>query len=156
MEKFLDSLESADRTLRTADHMTYITFPLIKDKRLLIKILSEIYSSVLNIINAILQYEYFYKRIVLYQDAGMNFKTFRERCAARFGISQENIGKVVNLFEVIEKHKQSPLEFVRKDKFVIMSDNAHTDTVTTENLKEFLILAKDMLKKANSVIQKGG
>ncbi len=156
MENFLVSLESASRTLKTADHMTYITFPLIKDKRLLIKILSEIYSSVTSTINAVIQYEYFYKRIVLHSDAAMNFRTFRERCAPRFGISQNDISKIIELFSIIEKHRQSPLEFVRKDKFVIMSNNAHMDIVTVEKLKEFLITAKDMLKKVDSVVHKRG
>lgn len=153
MENFLEFLGSADKTIRIADHMTYITFPLIKDRRLLIKIVSEINKSVLDTINAILQYEAYYKRIPLYKDAAMNFKTFQERCAPRFGITKEELIKILALFSIMEKHKESPLEFVRKDKLVIMSNNAHADTLTVENLKEFLILAKNMLKKANFIIQ---
>ncbi len=156
MEKFLVSLDTAERMLKTADHMTYITFPLIRDKRLLIKILGEIHGSMLNIINAILQYEYVYKRIVLYGDASMNFKTFREKCAPRFGISPQEIDKMIELFAIMEKHKQSPLEFVRKDKFVIMSDNSHMNILTTESLKEFLILSKEILRKTTAILKRGG
>jgi hypothetical protein len=153
MEKFLLSLDSASKLLKTADHMTYITFPLVKEKRLLIKILDEIYTAMLNVINAILQYEYAYKRIVLYKDAKINFRTFREKCAPRFNINQDEIAKIMEIFRVIEKHKQSPMEFIRKDKLVILSDNLHTDTITLDKLKEYLIVAKNTLKKAENMIK---
>lgn len=156
MEKFLSSLETAARTIKTADHMTYITFPLLKDKRLLIKILSEIYLAMLNIVNAVLQYEYYYKRIVLYKDARMNFNTFVEKCSSRYSISQEDVRRILDIFTIIEKHKQSPMEFVRREKLVIMSDNMQTESISIERLKEYLILTKEILRKVNEVISRKG
>ena len=55
MEKFIEYLDSSARNLRTADHMAYVTYPLLKEKRILFEILNNIYTSVLNIVNAILQ-----------------------------------------------------------------------------------------------------
>lgn len=153
MEKFLLSLDSASKIVKTADHMIYITFPLIREKRLLVKILDEIYLVVLNVVNAILQYEYAYKRITLYRDARTNFSTFREKCASRFNINQEEVAKIVEIFKIVEKHKQSPMEFVRKDKLIILSDNLHTDTITVDKLKEYIITAKSVLRKAEQKIK---
>ena len=65
MEKFIENLDKSASLLQTADHMLYMTYPLIREKRLLLKILNETYLVVLGIVNAILQYEYFYKRINL-------------------------------------------------------------------------------------------
>ena len=42
MEKFLEALVTAEKDLRTIDHMVYVTFPLIKDKRLLLKVILDI------------------------------------------------------------------------------------------------------------------
>lgn len=156
MEKFLSALESASKTLQTADHMIYITFPLIKDNRLLIKIFSEIYSVILAIVNAVLQYDYAYKRIMLYNDAKINFKNFKEECAPRFGITEEEIVKIIEIFKIMEGHRQSPMEFVRKDKFVILSETLQTDVVTVEKLKEYLFTAKNILQKVNSKIKNRG
>jgi hypothetical protein len=156
MDKFLLSLGSAFKVLQTADHMIYITFPLIKENRLLIKILNEIYTAVLTTINVVLQYDYSYKKIVLHKDAGLNFNTFKEKCAPRFGISQDEIAKIVEIFKLIEEHRQSPMEFVRQDKFVILSDNLSTDVVTVEKLKDYLLTAKNILQKVRNKVTMGG
>lgn len=152
-EKFIQSLQSATKTLQTADHMAYITFPLIKEKRLLLKILTEIHSSLLNTINAILQYEYYWKRIQLYSDAKTNFDIFRHKCAPRYSISPEQVNKILEIFSLIERHKKSPFEFVKDDRIVIMSEGMRTDTITLEKIKSYLIEAKDILRKANTIIK---
>jgi hypothetical protein len=148
MEKFIEYLDSSARNLRTADHMAYVTYPLLKEKRILFEILNNIYTSVLNIVNAILQYEYFYKRISLYKESRDNLAVFKERCASRYQISQDEISKINELFSLIEKHKNSPFEFVRKDKIVIMGENLHTDFINLEKIKAYLLLSKDVLRKA--------
>jgi len=81
MEKFLEYIQEAEKIIQTVDHMVYITFPLIKDKRLLLKILLETKIAISNCINSILQHEYIYKRIVLYKNAKTNFRTFNEKCS---------------------------------------------------------------------------
>ena len=153
MEKFLENLQEADKIIRTVDHLVYVTFPLVKDKRMLLRIITETKRAVALCINSILQYDYLYKKIRLYQDTRDNFRTFREKCAPRYGISQEEIGKITALFEMAERHKKSPLEFVRKDKIVIMSENFQTDIVTVEKTKEYVILAKNILFKVEKSIK---
>jgi len=152
MEKYQDSLEIAQKALQTADHMTYITFPLVKEKRLLLKVLSELSISILNTINSILQYEYYHKRIQIYKDARDNFQTFKN-ISAQYSLSQEQVKKLIEIIQLAEKHKKSPFEFVRNDKIVIMSDGMQTDTITLEKIKSFLIETKDFLRKANQKIK---
>ena len=60
MEKFLEYLEESGKRIATADHLLYVTFPLVKEKKLLLKILEEINSGLLNCLNSILQYEYLF------------------------------------------------------------------------------------------------
>lgn len=132
--------------------MIYITFPLIKDNRLLIKILSEIYTAMLAIVNAVLQYDYIYKRIMLYDDAKTNFKTFRERCAPRFSISQDEVSKIIEIFRLMEEHRNSPMEFTRRDKFVILSDNLATNVITLDKLKDYFLTTKNILQKVGDKI----
>ena len=151
-DKFLESLEHATRALQVADHMTYITFPLVKEKRLLLKVLSELGSSIFSIINAILQYEYTWKRIQLYQDARANFDTFR-RLAPRYNVSPEQLKVLTEILTLSEKHKKSPFEFVKNDKIVIMSDGLAPSYLTLEKIKAYLIETKDFLRKANLKIK---
>lgn len=153
MEKFLQNLQEADRIIKAVDHLVYVTFPLVKDKRMLLKILVETKNAVALCINSILQYDYIYKKIRLYHDTKENFRTFKEKCASRYGISQEEINKITSLFEIAERHRKSPFEFVRQDKVVIMSENFYPEAITLEKTKEFVILAKNVLFKVEKGIK---
>jgi hypothetical protein len=154
MEKFLENIQEAEKTIQTVDHMVYVTFPLIKDKRLLFKILQGIKIAITNCISSILQYEYLYKRITLYKDSKANFKTFTEKCAPKYNISREDINSILELFDFVEKHKESPFEFVKDEKIVILSNNMQPKTLTIEKTKEFLIVAKDILRKTREVMKR--
>ena len=87
MGKFLENIQEAEKNLRTIDHIIYVTFPLIKDKRLLLKVIQDMKGVVTSCITSILQYEYLYKRVSLHKDSKENFKTFTEKCAVRYNIS---------------------------------------------------------------------
>ena len=76
MEKFQENLNTAIRSMQIADHITYITFPLVNEQRLILKIFDEIYKSIINCVNAILNYEYLYKIIQIYSDNRENMRTF--------------------------------------------------------------------------------
>jgi hypothetical protein len=143
----VDSIEEAKRMIKTVDHMIYVTYPLLKENRLLIRILEQINNAVFNIINAIMQHEYAYKRIKLYSDIKVNMEIFETRVAGRYGIQPEYIAGIKQIFMLIEKHKKSPMEFVRNNRFIIMSESLETENITLEKLKFFLTIAKDLLKK---------
>ena len=152
MEKFLENIQEAQKAIQTIDHMVYVTFPLIQDKKILIKMIKETKNAIADCINAILQYEYLYKRINLYKDAKTNFKTFIQKCCPRYDITPEETNLIIKLFELSEKHEQSTVEFVREEKVVILSENLKTETITIEKTKQFLELAKNILKKTLKTI----
>ena len=154
MEKFLENMLEAEKNIQIADHMTYVTFPLIKDKRLLLKILQEIKNAVVHCISSILQYDYLYKKIDLYKDSKENFRVFIEKCASNYEITKEELGLITELFDVVEKHRQSPFEFVKGDKLVILSNGLKPRTLSIEKTKEFLILGKSILKKTRERFRK--
>ena len=154
MEKFLENMLEAEKNIQIADHMTYVTFPLIKDKRLLLKILQEIKNAVVHCISSILQYDYLYKKIDLYKDSKENFRVFIEKCASNYEITKEELGLITELFDVVEKHRQSPFEFVKGDKLVILSNGLKPRTLSIEKTKEFLILGKSILKKTRENFRK--
>jgi len=154
VEKYIEYLDNSVSLIRKADHMAYITYPLIKDKQLIFNALNGIYTSLLGVISAILQYEYFYKRISLSQDSRTNMQTFSDKCAFRYGITEQELNMVYEIFKMAENHKKSPFEFVKKDKIVIMTDNFHAETMTLEKIKNYILVGKSVLKKAEDRIRR--
>ena len=153
MEKFQENLKQAIRSLQIADHMTYVTFPLVNEQRLLLKIFDEIYKSIINCINAILNYEYLYKRIQLYANNGENIRTFANKCAKTYNLNNEQIKKILEILELNKKHKQSAMEFVKKDRVVILSDSLNTQTLDVHKVKQYLLLAKELLMEVNKKVK---
>lgn len=144
-------LNKAEHSLRTADHMVYITYPLIKENLLLKKILEELYNSANLIVQAILSYENTYKRLDL-QDAKTNWLSFKEKCAPRFNITPTEIQALSELFGLTEKYHNSSMDFIRKDKLVIMSNNLRIESINLEQFKKYLGLVKVLLLKARTKI----
>ena len=154
MKRFFENLQEAEKELKTIDHIVYITFPLLKDKNLLIKSLLGIKEIVVKCINSILQYEYFHKRIELSNDPSKNFTLFKERCSKNYSIDEKEIKTIEELFDLARSHKKSPMVFIKEEKVVILSDNLLKKTFTMEDVKKFLEMSKKMIKKTKEIFQK--
>ena len=148
LEKYKENILLAIKVMKIADHITYVTYPVIKDKRLLMKSLDSVYDSIVAIINSTLQYDYMWKRIKLQKDPKINFDTFMEKCSLRLGLTPEENQEILELFSTVESHRKSPIEFMRKDKVVILSSNLKTSIVDLERVKRYLNLSKKMIEKA--------
>jgi len=151
MEKFIEYVQEAEKKVRAIDHLIYVTFPVVKDKRLLLKVLLEAKIALTNCINSILQYEYINKRIELNRNSEKNFRTFVDKCAPRYKITNEEIKKFLELLEIIKMHKQSAVEFMKGEKIIILSENMKREIITLEKVKEFLELSKEILKKTKGI-----
>ena len=152
MKKFLENIYEAEEIIKRLDHIIYITYPVVKDKKLLLKVLVETRIAIARMINAILQYEFLYKRIKLYQTPKENMKTFINQCAPRYNISQNDIRLIINLFDIVDMHKNSNFEFRKDEKLVILNEKSNPEVIVLENVKEFISIAKQMLSKIRQVM----
>ena len=146
-------IDEAKRILKIADHMAYITYPVLKEHRLLIKILEQISKALTNSVSAILIHEYSQKRIKTYTDPKLNFDTFKD-ISTSYGLNEGHIKTIKNVSNLMESHNRSTMEFIRKDKFVIMSDNLQTQDITLDQVKSFLKLSKEIIDKAEKRFSK--
>ena len=152
MEEYDKLLKEAIRHLQIADHMTYVTLPLINENRLLLKIFDEICLSIIKSINSILSYEHFCKRINLYTNYSNNLETF-VRIAKNYDISNEQLRKIKEIININNQHKQSAVEFVKRDRVVIMSDNLGTQILDIRIIKQYLLFVKELIVKTSRGIK---
>ena len=153
-EKFRENLREAIKNIQIADHITYVTLPLVKEKRLLLKVFDEVYKAIMNCIMAILNYEFEIRKMRLYKDEKENLELFFNGYAKEYGINDEQIRKIKEIIELKERHNQSAMEFVRKDRVILLSDNLKTHSLDIVKIKEYLLLGKEILMKASSGIKK--
>lgn len=151
MDKKQEYLDTAFKHLQIADHIAYVTFPLVNEKKLLLKIFEEVYKSLINLISALLVFENKRNKIKLYKDNNENIRNFI-KLSQNYNINPEEIKKILDIIEINNQHKNSAMEFTRKDKVVIMLDDLKTHTLDIQNIKEYLSLAKSLFIKVNLVL----
>lgn len=153
IKNLLNELSEIEKSINKIEHIIYVSYPLIQEKKLLLKILEDIKTAVARIISIILQYDAAYKKIKLQEDPRGNLRTFIEKCAPRYEISREQIRQIFNLLDLVKQHQDSSMEFKRHEKIVILSEYSPPKTITLEEIKVFSSLLKDIFTKTSKILK---
>lgn len=156
MELFQQLLEEANKTFRIADHLTNVTFPLIKDIKLIITITENLDKTLTNGLNALLQYEFLYKRISgVPKDFKDKLDIFKSHCLLRYtSIARESILLINDVKSLVEHRKNSPVEFIKSGKFVMCTSDYKMRIINYDKIKNFVSQAKDLMLKLNIIMGK--
>ena len=156
MEKYQALIESANLHFKNADHMIFVTYPLINDPKLVITIAEKLYRSILLAINALLNYDYLYKHVSYIPELEQDkVKLFKEDTQKRYNFSKEIFSVIEDLKDLVNFRKRSPIEFVRKNNFVICSSGYTTKTISFTKIKQYGQEIKYFLAKINRILQNG-
>ena len=147
-------LKEANLLFQRADHMLYITYPLIKDNKLIVSILDNLSNSLIKAMEAVLYYERMNKRVEMFPDSfEVKFDIFKEKCAERYNIEREHLLLIKDLKKISDERKKSKMEFIKKEKYVICSNNYSTRILTIDKVKEYLNTSKVFLRKVNAILK---
>jgi hypothetical protein len=155
MEKIHEAREKAKKKIQVADHILSVTYPLVKDTKLLLAVIENIFLAYTNTIASLLYYERAFKRIPPFQENfESKFMMFKETCIFKYNINRSCIADIQDLKNIIIAHKKSPVEFTRKDRFVICSDNYKLKTISIDELKKQIDKAKLFIQEMNNITSK--
>ncbi len=155
MEEFQRLMAEADRYLLTADHLCYVTYPLMKDPKLMMIIAENIYLANFNVLNAIFQREKMYKQIsIIPETFEVSYHTFKTKIASRYNILPNSLSFMQELKELVDEHKKRKMGFVKDERYVIWSSNNATKTIRLDLIKSYLSQTRDFLEKVNIIINK--
>jgi hypothetical protein len=153
MEKYEELRDIARKRIKVADHMLTMTYPMVRDPKLLLAIMENIFLALTNSMGALLYYERIYKRVPPFQDTFVSkFNVFRQKCAKRFNIDQELLMMIGEIKDIIMEHKKSPVEFTRNDSFVICSDNYKMKTISLGKMRDYISKSKLFMQNINNAI----
>ena len=153
MEKFQEAREKAKKNINIADHMLTVTFPLVKDIKLLLAVIENIFLGYTNAIAALLYYERLFKKIPPFQDTfESKLNMFRERCVRKHKIDKSYLIEVRDIRDIILEHRKSPMEFKRGDKFIICADNYNIKSLSIEDIKKYVDKAKVFIEQIDTIV----
>ena len=144
MEDFKVLLEKANKSFITADHFAYVVYPLLKDNRLLLSISESLYHCSFYLLDAFLVYEYTNKRINYFPESlNLKIEVFEKQILPRYEIRKDVVKVMKDLKLIMEKHKNSPIEFARKEQFIICDDNfSSLKVVDIKILKAYILVMR--------------
>src|SRR3989344_4683167 len=127
--KYLQYLEKAQLQYDSAWHLLKVTYPSMKEHKVLIGIIGNISDSLQHAVEALLNYEFQLKLIPKYDlDWESKFNTFRLKSAVRNHIPENYILLIKKLKNILSLHQKSPVEFKRGSKMVICDENYAYET----------------------------
>jgi hypothetical protein len=155
MEKYRQLREISQKKIKLADHMLTMTYPVVKDPKLLVSVMENIFLALTNAIGSLLHYERTFKKVPQFEDTFISkFRVFKENCAKKYKIEESNISLIQEIKDIVLQHKKSPIEFTRKDSFVICSDDYIMQTITLEKMKTYILKSKSFLQKISNIIER--
>ena len=148
-KEFLESLIEIEKLWKSADHIVYVTLPVVKDPKLLLVALNDLHIFMIKSISLILKFEYFYKRVILYEDSKKNLEEFFRKCAGKYGLNGEDIESIREIIMLGKKHKESGFEIAKDNRVLIFDDEYGKSELNKEKLKNFIAVGRKILENTN-------
>jgi hypothetical protein len=144
-KRLVGSIVESQRLYRSAEHLISVTFPVVKDTKLLLRGLESLHKSLVLAIGNILKFEHIYGRVSLGKDKDRNLRVFFLYCAMRYGMNEEDKEIIKEILFMGKKHKESGMEFSRDEKLIILDDDMKEYELRQERMKVFLDVVKRIL-----------
>ncbi|MCK5283168.1 MAG: hypothetical protein KAK00_07190 [Nanoarchaeota archaeon] len=152
MEKFQELRMGAKKKIGIADHILTQTYPLVQDSKLLLAVIENVFLALTNSMGSILYYERLFKRIPPFQDTfDSKFNMFQARIVDRNKIDRKHIDMIREVKDIIIQHRKSPIEFRRKDKFIICNEDYKMRTISFNDIKEYIKRTKEFINISESI-----
>lgn len=149
MESSYDLRARARRGLEVAEQMLVHTYPVVKDPKLILAVAGDICAALTSSMEAFI----LEKGGDLEADFGSNLATFT-RLAKDYSFDADELELIGRLHDVIEAHKKSPVEFPRKDRFIICDEKYDCREITLEDMKNYLFRARLFIEKSEASLEK--
>lgn len=144
MEPFTVARDAARKKLHAADHMLSQTYPLVKDPKLLVGVLMSLDEALDHAIRAYLLYEHSRKRVPMFSDTRQGrYTAFAQNLSK--SVPKEFLSFLGELREDVKEHEKSPMEFTRKETFVIADEEYHMIKLSEKDMKNKVRQAKTFL-----------
>jgi hypothetical protein len=155
MVSYLDMLENGKKSLKVADHMLTITHNIVNDPKLFLIVLQKLYACHYSIIEALLNYDLYNKRIPPFPNSFPEmFNLFKVRMQRRYSLNQEYVLLVQDVYYLFKQHKEGPVGFSRKGSYVLCSTNYDMKVLSKQLLDGHVQKTKLFIRDAEHMINK--
>ncbi len=133
--------------MKVAENILTKTYALVNDPKIILAVAEDIYSALVFSVEAVLRHH----DIFFNDDFGSKFAAFK-KLAAEKGFKDDDISMLADFNRIIREHEASPVEFSRKDCFVICDGDYRCDVISLVDMQKYLFRARLFVEKAGSAL----
>ncbi|MFH1400883.1 MAG: hypothetical protein ABIH41_05150 [Nanoarchaeota archaeon] len=143
-QQHTDHRARALKAVSVADHMLSVTYPLLKDPKLLLAVLDNISKSLeANVASLVTRDRTLQLVPACPPTFDAQYTVFKRYLVRRYALEETYIGLIDDVRSIIKQHKDSSIEFSRKGRFVICNEDYSLQTLNAKEIKTYLKGAKD-------------
>ena len=155
MERHDELLVQSLEKLKSAQHILTHSYPLLKDPKLFMGVIDNMFLSMSYGMGALLHIEAKYKHIGVFPASFEDrLSIFESALMAKYQLKASYSSLMRHLAKVIRDHQKSSLVFVKQDRLVICQENYEMIKLDGQMLARHLRLAADFNAEMSSLIQK--
>jgi hypothetical protein len=152
--RYQEKLKQANKNIQNAQYLLDHTYTLIQDPKVLINVLMKIHDAFDQSIAALIYRDREVKLISNFHDSPQSRRNiFLKKCVKRYGFEKSIMSTITEIKEILDEHKNSPMEFARNKEFVICNDKFKFKKININDVKDFLMRAKEFSYKIEKLIQ---
>ncbi|MEW5897026.1 MAG: hypothetical protein AB1668_05000 [Nanoarchaeota archaeon] len=154
---FTSSRQKALQQYDAAFHLLNVTFPLVKDSKLLMGVASNVMQSLEHCMDSVLAYDRQFNLIPEFQNNFQSkFNLFRYRSAKRYNIPIELLIFMMDLHELLELHKKCPTEFQRGNRYILASKDFRMKVLSINDFRRYLDKNKEFIQVVDRILKVKG
>ncbi len=153
-EKIEDKLKDAEKFLKNTNHLINVTYPLVEDGKLLLGVVENLFLASTCSIESLLILERSKKNIPPFHDSfESKYRVFNENILQKYRFDEKELETIREIKDILMKHKESSIEFSRKEKFVIWDDDYDATTLKYDKVKHFYNIVNTFYNKVKALVK---
>ncbi len=147
----MGGVEDSLSELRLADHMIYVTLPLLNDKRIFINAVDHLGNAIGLAIREFMKKEKDYKRLSYLPEDELLIDEFIKKYCTNTKLAKY-AGMIKDITAFNKVRSNSSIKLKRNDKFIVISPEYTMTALSIEQVKNYLKMAKEFVEKMRSLI----
>ncbi len=152
MNVYLELIKQARKELSFADHITHVTLPIVKERKVFMSIIRHLHDAMLAAMRAYLMYERKNKGIALLPTSNeLTFNMFLQFFGDKF-LSKSDQEVLAEIKKVNEAYQKRLMDVKRGENYVIILPNYKTVIINEGRVKKYLNVVNLLISGIERVI----
>ena len=154
-DDYLAARDRAKQYFNSASHLLKVTFPVVKDPKLLLGVIHHLHLSMEQCLEAILSHDQQLQLVPKSLDTFQaKIAAFRHKSCRRHNIPIELLNALVSLKEIVDLQQRSTMQFPRGPRFVLSTSDYRFKAISVADVQKYSQQAEQLIAVTDQVLSR--